>query len=75
MYVVNNSDTYDDSTVSPDEVLHIIYGLDINKANGPDGISAYMFKATAESIVYIFIGKTFLPVSIFWKVSGIMEIS
>ena len=41
MYAVNNSDTYDDSTVSPNEVLHIIYGLDINKTNGPDGISAY----------------------------------
>ena len=25
MYAVNNSDTYGDSTVSPDEVLHIIY--------------------------------------------------
>ena len=33
-----------------EEVLHLISGLDISKANGPDGISAYMLKATAESI-------------------------
>ena len=50
MYAVNDSYTYADSTVSPDEVLHIIYGLDVNKANGPDGTSAYMLKVTAESI-------------------------
>ena len=48
MYAVNNSDTYGDSTVSPDKVLHIIYGLDTNKANGLDGMSAYMLKATAK---------------------------
>ena len=83
MYAVNNSDTYyGDSTVSPDEVLHIIYGLDINKANGPDAISAYMLKATAESIVYSIIGKTFkfsLSLSsgkflVLWKSASIVPI-
>ena len=26
----------------PEEVLHLIRGLDVKKANGPDGVSAYM---------------------------------
>ena len=79
MYAVNNSDAYDDSTVSPDEVLHIIYGLDINKANGPDGISAYMLKATAESIVYS-LAKRFSPslssgkFPVLWKSASIVPI-
>ena len=44
----------DDSTVdllcSTDEIIHLIQGLDVTKANGPDGISARMLKATASSI-------------------------
>ena len=43
---------YEDSFVSPEEVLFLIRNLDVKKANGPDGISAYMLKATAESITY-----------------------
>ena len=79
MYAVNNSDTYDDSTVSPDEVLHIIYGLDINKANGPDGISAYMLKATAENIVYSLAKLFSLSLSsgkfpVLWKSASIVPI-
>ena len=36
--------------MSPEEVLHLIKGLDVRKASGPDGVSAYMLRATAESI-------------------------
>ena len=36
--------------VSPEEVLHLIKGLAVNKASGPDGVSMYMLKAVAESI-------------------------
>ena len=42
--------SYEDMAVSPDEVLHLITNLDTNKANGADGISALMLKATATSI-------------------------
>ena len=33
-----------------EELVHLINGPDVPKANGPDGISAYMLKATADSI-------------------------
>ena len=36
--------------ITPEYVLHLINGLDTTKANGPDGISAFMLKATANSI-------------------------
>ena len=39
-----------DLTVTPDEVFHLINALDTNQASGPDNISAFMLKATAESI-------------------------
>ena len=32
------------------EIVQLIKGLDVSKANGPDGISARMLKATCESI-------------------------
>ena len=32
------------------EIVQLIKGLDVSKANGPDGISAHMLKATSESI-------------------------
>ena len=32
------------------EIVQLIKGLDVSKANGPDGISARMLKATSESI-------------------------
>ena len=41
---------YEDAYVSPGEVLYLLKGLDIRKASGPDGVSTYMLKATAESI-------------------------
>ena len=37
-----------DQRVTPDEVFHLINALDTNKAIGPDNISAFMLKATAE---------------------------
>ena len=41
-YLGNYSDSpCDEFTVTNEEVLHLISGLDIRKANGPDGISAY----------------------------------
>ena len=50
-YLGNYSDSpCDEFTVTNEEVLHLISGLDIRKANGPYGISAYMPKATTESI-------------------------
>ena len=36
--------------ITPEEVFTLTNKLDINKANGPDCISAYMLKATAGSI-------------------------
>ena len=33
-----------------EELIHLINGLDVSKANGPDGISVCMLKATADSI-------------------------
>ena len=42
--------TYEDVTVSPEEVFVLINKLDVNKANGPDCISTFMLKATASSI-------------------------
>ena len=33
-----------------EELVHLINGLDVSKANGPDGISVRMLKATADSI-------------------------
>ena len=51
---VNDPVEQDDSTVdllcSTDEIIHLIQGLDVTKANGPDDISARMLKATASSI-------------------------
>ena len=50
----------DDSTVdllcSTDEIIHLIQGLDITKANGPDGISARMLTASsiAPSLTKLF---------------------
>ena len=36
--------------VSPGEVLYLLKSLNVRKASGPDGVSTYMLKATAESI-------------------------
>ena len=36
--------------ISPEEVFALINKLDVKKANGPDGISAFMLRATAGSI-------------------------
>ena len=47
MFCTMLSDIPHECTVSPDEVLKC---LNVKKANGVDGISAYMLKATAESI-------------------------
>ena len=47
LYTCSGLSTYD---VVPEEVFHLLSGLDTSKANGPDGISAFMVKATASSI-------------------------
>ena len=50
-YVTNLYDKwYEDANVSPEEVLHLIKGLDVEKASGSDKVSAYMLQATAEYI-------------------------
>ena len=62
-----------------DDVLDLLLSLDTTKANGPDGISAIMFKATAPSIVK---GVTILfnmsiklgKVPTEWKTSAIVPI-
>ena len=41
---------YEDANVSPEEVLQPIIGLDVKKASGSDGVSAYMLQAAAEYI-------------------------
>ena len=51
MFYTMLSDIPHECTVSPDEVLYLIKCLNVKEANGVDGISAYMLKATAESIV------------------------
>ena len=45
MYSTSSSySSYEEFYVLPEEVLHLIWGLDVKKANGPDGVSAYMLK-------------------------------
>ena len=46
----SNQSPYEEATITPEEVLHLINGLDTTKANGSYGISAFMLKATASSI-------------------------
>ena len=41
---------FEDAVISAKEVFNLIMNLDTDKANGPDGISAFMLKATATSI-------------------------
>ena len=41
---------YEEATITREEVLHLINDLDTTKANSPDGIFAFMLKATASSI-------------------------
>ena len=52
MYLVNLShwSTWEDILCTPDEVEHLLLGLELSKANGPDLVSAYMLKNTAASI-------------------------
>ena len=40
----------DDFVFTPEYILQLIRGLDITKANGPDGVSAHILKGTASSI-------------------------
>ena len=42
---------FEGSFISAEEVFNLIINLDTDKVNGPDGISAFMLKATASSIV------------------------
>ena len=68
-----------DLTVTPDEVFHLIIALDTNKASGPDNISAFILKATAESIAEplaklftLSLSKGTFPK--LWKTAGIVPI-
>ena len=40
----------DEILCSEDEIYELLKSLDVNKANGPDGISARMLKSTANAI-------------------------
>ena len=71
--------SFGDLTVTPDEVFHLINILGTNKANGPDNISAFMLKATAESIAEplarlftLSLSKGKFPKP--WKTAGIVPI-
>ena len=68
-----------DLTVTPDEVFHLINALDTNKASGSDNISAFILKATAESIAEplaklftLSLSKGTFPK--LWKTAGIVPI-
>ena len=41
---------FEDNFVSAEEVFNLIINLNTDKASGPDGISALMLKATANTI-------------------------
>ena len=50
---MNDNEEVGDSSdllCSSDETMKLIHGLDVGKANGIDGVSARMLKATASSI-------------------------
>ena len=49
-HTVQHGSCPDELLCTTDEVLFLIQSLDSSKANGPDGISAQMLKATAHSI-------------------------
>ena len=80
MYFTSSSySSYEESYVLPEEVLHLIRGLDVKKANGPDGVSAYMLKASAESIAYSLAKLFSLSLStgrfpILWKSARVVPI-
>ena len=49
-YFMNDTEKVGDSSdlfCSTDEIMKLIHGLDVSKANGLDGVSARMLKATA----------------------------
>ena len=46
----DNLPPFEDTIISAEQVFNLISQLDTNKANGPDGISAFMLKSTASSI-------------------------
>ena len=69
----------DDLLCHEDDVVQLLSSLDINKASGPDNISAHMLKATAHSIVpsvtklfNIYIRNGTLPSM--WKCTNVVPI-
>ena len=75
----NSADCPSEFLCTEDDVLDLLLSLDTTKANGPDGISALMLKATAPSIakgvtilfnMSIKLGK--VPTE--WKTSAIVSI-
>ena len=70
---------YEDSTVTPDKVFHLLNSLDTNKANDPDNMSAQMLKATAHSISVPLARLFTLSLSEgrfpkMWKIAGVVPI-
>ncbi len=49
-YVEDDATHPDHLLCTTQEIEHLLKGLDVSKATGPDGISARMLKATSESI-------------------------
>ena len=48
-----NQSELDDILCTPEEVEHLLLGIDVSKANGPDLVSARMLKNTATSIALL----------------------
>ena len=46
----DNLPPFEDTIISTEQVFNLIGQLDTNKANGPDGISAFMLKSISSSI-------------------------
>ena len=73
------SSVSEDILYTESDVLHLLCAVDTTKASGPDGISGYMLKGTAESIAssltHLFnMSIKFGRVSAAWKVSSIVPI-
>ena len=76
---IENNFSSDDLSCSTDEIVQLIQGLDVSKANGLDGISAHMLKATSNSIAPSLTKIVNLSISngqfpTLWKVARVVPI-
>ena len=81
-YFMNDTEEVGDSSdlfSSTDEIMKLIHGLDVSRANGLDGVSARMLKATTSSIApsltklfNLFISARQFPAS--WKSARVVPV-